>query len=266
MAMEQNYFEREAHCETDEEVVLKQKWDTISAPTKVSDKDSSCFECNICLDSANDPVVTLCGHLYCWPCIYEWLQVKTSSLNSDEQPQNCPVCKAKISVSSLVPLYGHGTSSSESKSKKPNSGVVVPCRPTPSLNTSTTSLNTSTTTSSMHPTQQRHPDFLQSQSRAFHNQLYFPHHYGGYAAIASSSLGGMATASFINPMMEMFGGMALTRVFGSSDTSLFTYPYSQPLTVSSNPRIRRQEVELDKSLNRVSLFLFCCFILCLLLF
>ncbi|KAL5736305.1 hypothetical protein ACOSQ2_031093 [Xanthoceras sorbifolium] len=259
MAMEQNYFEREAHYETDEDVMLKQKWDTISAPTRVSEKDSSCFECNICLDSAHDPVVTLCGHLYCWPCIYEWLHVKTSSLDADEQLQNCPVCKAKISVSSLVPLYGHGTSSSESKSKMPNSGVVVPCRPTPSLNTSTTN-------SSMHSTQQLPPDFFQSQSRAFHNQLYFPHHYGGYAAMASSSLGGMATASFINPMMEMIGGMALTRVFGSSDTSLFTYPYSQPLTVSSNPRVRRQEVELDKSLNRVSFFLFCCFILCLLLF
>lgn len=250
--MEQNYFEHEARYDTDEDVLLKQKWDVISAPTKVSEKDSSCFECNICLDSAHDPVVTLCGHLYCWPCIYEWLHVKTSSPDADEQPQSCPVCKANISVSSLVPLYGHGTSSSESKSKK---GAVVPCRPTPSLNTSATN-------SPRHPTQQHHQDFFQSESRAFHNQLYFPHHYDGYAAMASHSLGGMATASFFNPMMEMFGGMALTRIFGSSATSLFTYPYS----VSSNPRMRRQEVELDKSLNRVTIFLFCCFILCLLLF
>ncbi|KAK4852713.1 hypothetical protein QYF36_026437 [Acer negundo] len=101
---------------------------TIGGSKEVSGKDSSCFECNICLELTNDPVVTLCGHLYCWPCIYEWLDVKTSSLDADEQPQNvCPIYKAKISISSLVLLYGRGTSSSESKSKKPNSGVV-PCR------------------------------------------------------------------------------------------------------------------------------------------
>jgi len=34
---------------------------------------SSGFDCNICLENVQDPVVTLCGHLYCWPCIYKWL-------------------------------------------------------------------------------------------------------------------------------------------------------------------------------------------------
>ena len=32
--------------------------------------DSSAFECNICLELAKEPIVTLCGHLYCWPCLY----------------------------------------------------------------------------------------------------------------------------------------------------------------------------------------------------
>ncbi len=29
------------------------------------------FECAICMETAKEPIVTKCGHLYCWPCIYE---------------------------------------------------------------------------------------------------------------------------------------------------------------------------------------------------
>src|ERR1700737_3272066 len=29
------------------------------------------FDCNICFDAARDPVVTQCGHLYCWACIHQ---------------------------------------------------------------------------------------------------------------------------------------------------------------------------------------------------
>lgn len=28
------------------------------------------FDCNVCYDTAREPVVTMCGHLYCWPCLY----------------------------------------------------------------------------------------------------------------------------------------------------------------------------------------------------
>lgn len=30
---------------------------------------SSNWDCSICLDGATDPVVTQCGHLFCWECI-----------------------------------------------------------------------------------------------------------------------------------------------------------------------------------------------------
>ena len=36
----------------------------------ISDESVSSFECNICYEIAREPVVTVCGHLYCWPCIY----------------------------------------------------------------------------------------------------------------------------------------------------------------------------------------------------
>ena len=63
------------------------------------------FVCHICLNSPDKPVVTVCGHLHCWGCLYKWL-----ALHRDD-PQ-CPVCKAGIempgadpSKARVVPLY-----------------------------------------------------------------------------------------------------------------------------------------------------------------
>jgi E3 ubiquitin-protein ligase RNF5 len=87
-----------------------------------SSKDSGSFECNICLDLAQDPVVTLCGHLFCWPCLYEWLHVHAHS-------QECPVCKAVVEEGKLVPLYGRGGNSTSPRARSV-AGVEIPSRPT----------------------------------------------------------------------------------------------------------------------------------------
>uniref|UniRef100_A0A1I7WR90 RING-type E3 ubiquitin transferase n=1 Tax=Heterorhabditis bacteriophora TaxID=37862 RepID=A0A1I7WR90_HETBA len=50
------------------------------------EEDSARFECNICLDTAKDAVVSMCGHLFCWPCLVQWLDTRPSR-------QLCPVCK-----------------------------------------------------------------------------------------------------------------------------------------------------------------------------
>ena len=63
-----------------------------SAPT------GTMFECNICLDQASEPVVTPCGHLYCWKCIYEWMQQPRDTLV-------CPVCKSGISKDKCIPIF-----------------------------------------------------------------------------------------------------------------------------------------------------------------
>merc|ERR1719435_159243 len=44
----------------------------------------------------------MCGHLFCWPCIHQWLETRPSR-------QTCPVCQSAISRDKLVPLYGRGS-------------------------------------------------------------------------------------------------------------------------------------------------------------
>lgn len=59
------------------------------------------------LDLAEDPVVTPCGHLTCWPCCHEWLVTSNK--------RTCPTCKAPVTVDKLIPIY----SSSGEEQKDP---------------------------------------------------------------------------------------------------------------------------------------------------
>lgn len=86
-----------------------------------NNSDAGNFECNICLDLAQDPIVTLCGHLFCWPCLYKWL-------HGHSQSQECPVCKALVEEAKLVPLYGRGKTSTDPRSKS-IPGLDIPNRP-----------------------------------------------------------------------------------------------------------------------------------------
>ncbi len=44
-----------------------------ASPARSQSKDAR-FMCAICIDTVSDePVVTRCGHIFCWPCLYQWL-------------------------------------------------------------------------------------------------------------------------------------------------------------------------------------------------
>ena len=58
------------------------------------------FECTICLDTAKEPVLTRCGHMFCWPCIYNWLDSKGGRAK-------CPNCKNEITKDDLIPVYAN---------------------------------------------------------------------------------------------------------------------------------------------------------------
>ncbi|KAG0456891.1 hypothetical protein HPP92_022048 [Vanilla planifolia] len=93
--------------------------------TEMKNRSVANFECNICFDIAKEPVVTSCGHLFCWSCLYQWLHV-----HSDHK--ECPVCKGEVTEANIFPIYGRGKSGSDKESKEgetSESGVKIPPRP-----------------------------------------------------------------------------------------------------------------------------------------
>ncbi|CAD5222404.1 unnamed protein product [Bursaphelenchus xylophilus] len=75
-------------------------------------EENARFECNICLDVAKDAVVSKCGHLFCWPCLHQWLETRPNQ-------QLCPVCKSAISHDKVIPIYGRGGNESDPRTKVP---------------------------------------------------------------------------------------------------------------------------------------------------
>jgi len=56
------------------------------------------LECVICLQYPTDPIVTQCGHMYCWQCIRQWL--------SNKSEMTCAVCKNGVDLNNVIPLFG----------------------------------------------------------------------------------------------------------------------------------------------------------------
>ncbi|KAL1206909.1 E3 ubiquitin-protein ligase RMA3 [Cardamine amara subsp. amara] len=96
--------------------------DNVTEEKRVAEKgvgnNGSFFDCCICLDLSKDPVVTNCGHLYCWSCLYRWLQVS--------EAKECPVCKGEVSVKTVTPIYGRGKNKRDSEEV---SDTKIPPRP-----------------------------------------------------------------------------------------------------------------------------------------
>ncbi|KAF3774848.1 E3 ubiquitin-protein ligase [Nymphaea thermarum] len=94
--------------------------------TKDEEKNPNAnFECNICFEFAKEPVVTSCGHLFCWPCLYQWLYIHSCT-------KECPVCKGLVTDSNITPIYGHGANDSGCERKdheESSSSLKLPPRP-----------------------------------------------------------------------------------------------------------------------------------------
>lgn len=86
---------------------------------KSNENEGGFFDCNICLDMASDPVVTCCGHLFCWPCLYRWLHI-----HSDVK--ECPICKGEMTTKTVTPIYGRGN---PTRVVEEDSSLKIPLRP-----------------------------------------------------------------------------------------------------------------------------------------
>lgn len=221
---------------------------------KVEQGTTGGFDCNICLDFVHDPVVTLCGHLYCWPCIYKWIHYQSVVAEKlDHQQAQCPVCKAVVSKETLVPLYVRGRTLKPSEANAPHPGLVIPQRPsTPRCRS-----HTCTTTPSVQPTQQLHHRQHQNQHWPYYST---PRSYSDTPMLSLNS-----SRTTPSPMVGVFGEMVYARFFGNSEATLYdTNSYN--IIINSNSRFRRHVMKADKSLGRLLFFLCCCMVLCLLLF
>lgn len=109
--------------EEEEAAATAEKQEMVDKLAEVSNSAAN-FECNICLDVACEPVVTVCGHLFCWPCIYQWLHCYSTS-------KECPVCKGEVVTDkNLIPIYGRGVNLKIPKISNPNLNEdALPPRP-----------------------------------------------------------------------------------------------------------------------------------------
>lgn len=215
---------------------------------------NGCFDCNICLDFAVEPVVTLCGHLYCWPCIYQWLQQA-----EDTSQQPCPVCKASISEHTLVPLYGRGHGAIQ----KPQQTLEIPRRP--SVRREAVELRSSSSTSDMRRRQQR---YHLHQHGHYHHPYHSIHGGDPMQPLGTTPWGSRAIGS---TAAGSLGGLAVAMLpwaFRNQEAAGLYHPSSLYHAAGNggSPRLRRQELELERTLHQFWAFLFFCAMLCLLLF
>ncbi|XP_051123870.1 uncharacterized protein LOC127246492 [Andrographis paniculata] len=111
--------ERGKGCKRDSSHLVAKALQLEAVKMPASKEGGSFYDCNICLDVARHPILTCCGHLFCWPCFY---QVSPIDSNSKE----CPVCKGEVSDSTVIPIYGNGDGEAINETE---TGLKIPPRP-----------------------------------------------------------------------------------------------------------------------------------------
>lgn len=93
--------------------LLLKDLDSRNTPHDSLDSRVEYYACNVCFEVASNPILTACGHLFDWECLYQWL-----SLPSQLACPVCPVCKSACDIPSLTPIYGRGGACESSADQK----------------------------------------------------------------------------------------------------------------------------------------------------
>ena len=162
-----------------ESVPLSSSSSSSPSSSSSSSQSSPQFSCSICLDAPKDPVLTRCGHVYCWPCLHEWIK----------RSESCPVCKAGVTESSIIPIYSNNSDQpSVDPRTKPRSS----------------SSSESTTAAPPRPRAERAPPPRQQTNFAF-GGVGSPFNFGGIAPGASANFQAHIGFPFFSFAMN-FGG------------------------------------------------------------
>ncbi|GMH12610.1 hypothetical protein Nepgr_014451 [Nepenthes gracilis] len=171
------------------------KWESAAMCVHGTNGNSSTvFDCSICLDNVQDPVVTLCGHLFCWACIYKWIHVGRLTHNDPEQQHQCPVCKAEVSENNLIPLYSGAQSVKPSDAEAKSLDPVIPRRPAGSP-CGTRHFVAATALTGSRPTTQLHPSYP-------HRVQPYGDYLGDYTASMPTDLAGTRTTLPVSATRE----------------------------------------------------------------
>uniref|UniRef100_A0A5B7ARY9 E3 ubiquitin-protein ligase RMA n=1 Tax=Davidia involucrata TaxID=16924 RepID=A0A5B7ARY9_DAVIN len=119
MAAQEITIESGKSCKTYSTHLIEKALEMDMDVKRVVSNGGGFFDCNICLDMAREPILTCCGHLFCWACFYQLPYVYSTA-------KECPVCKGEVTDKNITPIYGNGNNTHVSESEY---GLKVPPRP-----------------------------------------------------------------------------------------------------------------------------------------
>ena len=132
-SIQQSTLSQQRFCDIKSENTTMNEKACCQDGASIAGSSDSRFSCNICFDEVTDPVVTRCGHLYCWSCLFQWLEPgmtreerESLGLSSyrhggrNVSRRVCPVSKMECPLAAVVPLYIRSSSPMRSSRIKPS--------------------------------------------------------------------------------------------------------------------------------------------------